>query len=1406
MLAAKHLDPIMGIDVHIVQAPGPVPPAPIPHPYIGMVLDVMDYLPKIGATVKVNGLPRGKGGTAGQAMPPHIPMGGVFVKPPTNESELFLGSATVAADDDPLVYGMLPVLSCQDIGMPAMPHKKQHASPKSLVLPTSMVLPIPAGPLVMVGGPPSFLATLTSLVQQLALSGALKGLKKLATKSKRLMRMVKRASDLAHSLAEKLLDKLGLAKLGRLGDRARNAVHEKICSFTGHPVDVATGKVLTRQTDFELPGPIPLRWERVWFSTSSWRGPLGHGWHHAFDSALLPVQDQVVCIRTSDGRELDFLAIAHGEELFDRKEKVTLFRDGRGYGLRMADGLVHRYGEVGPPGEPQRLLSIEDASGNRIRFSYDRAGRLDRISDSGGRELRVQSDGEGRITAIHAPHPTKDGETFPIVRYTYDGAGDMVEARDALDHGTRFEYRAHLLVRETNKNGLSFHFQYDREDVRAKCLRTWGDGGIYDHKLSYRFGETAVENSLGHTTTYFHKGGTVYKTVDALGVTTLTERNEFGELVKEADGLGQPTVYTHDERGNVVQVVQPDGATTSIAYDARNRPIEATDAVGGKWTWKYDEAGRIAERADPIGRKLRYVWGDGRLAAFVDPAGSTTSFQYDRAHNVIAVTRPGGATSRWDMDRLGRRLRFTNALGGVQTRTIDLLGRVTRIEEADGNVRMLVYDGEGNVVHAKDVQHDVRFTYVGMNRMASRSEAGTTVRFEYDTEERLTAVTNEHGRVYQFKHDPNGEVTEEIGYGGLLRKYARDRAARIIRVDRPEGRFSAYRHDALGRVIAVEHSDGSAETYGYRLDGSLAIAANTSTAVAFERDVLGRVVKETQGSHWVESQYDVLGLRSRVTSSLGAVQTIERNAMGDAVRVGEAKSQFEARFERDRLGLEIERSLPGGLRSHWERDRLGRPTQHTVGTARSVLRSVGYDWQPNYRLAGIMDSLKGSTAFDYDALGNLSSARYADGDIDLRMPDTVGNLFRRSDRADRQYGPAGQLLSKTDERGTTHYSYDAEGNLVEKHEPTGRTWRYAWNGAGMLAKVTRPDGTEVTFAYDALGRRVTKTYRGQTTHWVWDGNNPLHEWVEGRLEALAAKTDTPALSDDAVGKKRDAELQALLAQGPPQRGTREAPITWLFEPESFAPMAKLAQGARLSIVTDHIGTPMFMADEDGRARWSATTSIYGELRETEGDRHACPFRWPGQYEDAETGLYYNRWRYYDPEAASYVSSDPIGLAGGRAPYAYPRDPNRSIDPLGLSCAAPKASFYARSDGTLVPSTGYRHVSSDAPYLPELIKTGHTPANPKGTYISFTKIDDPKLAPGALQVPHDAAIRIEFDTANVADDVRIPKGKWGQADHLEPITADFPEFGPGGATQAVTEKPIQATRITDLRTGKVLYGK
>ena len=321
-----------------------------------------------------------------------------------------------------------------------------------------------------------------------------------------------------------------------------------------------------------------------------------------------------------------------------------------------------------------------------------------------------------------------------------------------------------------------------------------------------------------------------------------------------------------------------------------------------------------------------------------------------------------------------------------------------------------------------------------------------------------------------------------------------------------------------------------------------------------------------------------------------------------------------------------------------------------------------------------------------DALGNLAAAAYSDGKVDLRMPDAVGNLFRTGDRSDRKYGPAGQLSESRDARGVTAYEYDPEGNLIKKIEPDGAVWTYAWNGAGMLASVTRPDGHVVSFTYDALARRLSKTYRGKTTRWIWDGNVPLHEWVE-RSEDAVDQDFTAARQEDvvAVGEKN---LRALLAgrpaNGPPspaasaaeasmlaaaECGTAEAPITWLFEPESFAPLAKLVGGERYGIVTDHLGTPRGMFDGDGREVWGADIDTLGDLRNQRGERQACPFRWPGQYEDAETGLHYNRFRYYAADIGAFIAPDPIGLLGGPRPYSHVGDPLTWTDALGLSCDA-----------------------------------------------------------------------------------------------------------------------------------------
>ncbi|MBL7798022.1 MAG: RHS repeat protein, partial [Saprospiraceae bacterium] len=1084
----------------------------------------------------------------------------------------------------------------------------------------------------------------------------------------------------------------------------RNKVHKGICAVTGHPVDIATGKVFTEITDFELPGPIPLVWERTWYSTSAYNGPLGHGWHHTYDLYLAnDPETNGLIIRMADGRNIFFPALLPGEAAYNQQEKLQLTREEGGYVLTGADRLRYRFGEpLGNSTARQPLLRIEDTAGFFIEFQYDGRGFPERIRDSAGRILTVQTDASGRITAISAPHPDHAGGTLTLVQYRYDPNGNLAEALDAQDKPFSYFYQKHLLVQETNRNGLSFYFEYDGADESAWCIRTWGDGGIYDHKLTYQKAEkwTVVENSLGHKTTYYwNDDGLVFKTIDPFGHEQLTRYGDFCQVTAQTDELGSTTFFTYDKAGNQTATQYPDGSTLMMAYD-ENLLLAVTDQNGGKWQWSYNEAGQLIQRINPLGIATQYSYQNGLLHAVTDALSGVTRLTYDTQHNLIALTTPDGATSRWEYDALGRCTKSTDPKGNAQNRLFNLLGWVERVVEPDGNIRQLDYDAEGNVVRARDQHHDVRFEYKGMNRLKARTEAGTRVEFAYNTEEDLTGIVNEHGYAYRFELDARGDVTTESGFDGLTRRYLRDAAGRVVEVKRPGGLSTRYEYDPMGRVTAVQHSDGSNESYAYRPDGELMEAANQHIGVKFERDPLGRVLREIQGGFVVDSVYDKLGMRTEVRSSLGAHLTFGRDIMGDVEKVSAngAGKPWEATFKRDSLGLETERLLPGGVRSRWERDKLGRPIrQEMFAGGGKPARSRTYTWDVNDRLKQIADDQKGIVKFEHDAFGNLASAQYGDGSFEFRMPDAVGNLFRSKDQKDRKYGPAGQLL----EANGTRYEYDPEGNLIKKTEPNGATWHYEWNAAGMLRRVVRPDGDTVTFTYDALGRRISKQYRGKTTRWVWDGNNILHEWIE-TAPPSPEDTPRPAMTTHAGGlikiKRRDEQLATAPANAPPQetlapgktelftdyqptsqpvnQSTNQPVIqstltTWVFEPETFAPLAKLSNGMQYSIVTDHLGTPVSMFSDSGERVWDMDLSIYGEVRQLQGWREACPFRYPGQYEDVETGLYYNQLRYFDPINSIYLSQDPIDLLGSLRLYSYVDDPNLWIDPFGLKKCGPK---------------------------------------------------------------------------------------------------------------------------------------
>ncbi|BBF86236.1 Rhs family protein [Aquitalea magnusonii] len=166
----------------------------------------------------------------------------------------------------------------------------------------------------------------------------------------------------------------------------------------------------------------------------------------------------------------------------------------------------------------------------------------------------------------------------------------------------------------------------------------------------------------------------------------------------------------------------------------------------------------------------------------------------------------------------------------------------------------------------------------------------------------------------------------------------------------------------------------------------------------------------------------------------------------------------------------------------------------------------------------------------------------------------------------------------------------------------------------------------------------------------------------------------------------------------------DAAVHYLFEPGSFIPLAQVhtdaIQGVKVPAWSqhnpydpdrdpllqagpepsapravyyyhaDHLGTPQALTDAQCQLALEMDYQAWGEAREVIAEVAASagirnPFRFQGQYHDDESGLHYNRHRYYDPEIGRFISRDPIGLMGGLNVHNYVDSPATKIDPLGL---------------------------------------------------------------------------------------------------------------------------------------------
>jgi len=915
-----------------------------------------------------------------------------------------------------------------------------------------------------------------------------------------------------------------------------------------------------------------------------------------------------------------------------------------------------------------KLVQLRDRFNNTTTITYDGSGRVWKVTDPASLTITL-SYGTNGLASIQDP-----GSPSRTTTVTVDGSRHLTGITDPDNVSTSFVFGASLLLSKLiDRRGDTTQLTYDTlarkltSSTSPPVVVFGSPNPVYLRSSDAPWEEVGVPyTSTASTPATAPRADTVRARVtDARGYTTVSQVDPFGAITRIDDAAGRTTTFIRDTNSHVLRDSLPSGHIVRRTWSGANLTqlwdSTTTRTINYAYEITWNQLVQVSGDAD----SLWHYWSSGHLDSTVVGSRSTTnplrrktSFTHDAVGRLVTGTDPGGHADTM----------YYHATGWHNTDS----------SRAGGRRIAYLYDGYGRPDTTSVYPSSVSaVAYDLLNRQTSviGPMSDTTV-YTYDS---LFArqVRDAIGQTYQFSHNAVGWVTSRTDPTGKVEQYQYDSSGNVRQVTNRRNQVIAWAaYDALNRPTSVT-ADGKTTTFAFDPHDGFSAVANSESTDTVKVDVAGRVQAqisvragtryELRATHNTRDLPDTVRMASPWADTIAyhynaslALDTL-RDLAGGRMGLGYDKHLLNAT-----------RTLPNGLS-----DTLVYPSTHTTAQVTynngSVTSTIGAKYQ--YDTLGLVSDRHNlasndtiiDTGRDYtnDPLGRLK--RYGDYTITVDSLKkciyepgygydcTSGPYKAYSTQESYNYDKVGNrrdsnaviLPGNRLARGYNGDSlvYDDDGNLITRMQGGSATQRLYWSSLGSLDSVWTTGVGTVSFGYDALGRRVRKTLGSITTGYIYSGDNLVAE-VDGGTPTtpLAEYTYYPGVDQPYSLRRR-----------------MRSDSVFYYAQDFPGNVVGLVSGAQ-SLVAQYKYKP------------------YGVDNGSSPGTVPNPFRFAARQLDSETGLYYMRARYYDPQLGRFVSEDPIGLAGGINAYVYAGDnPVNGRDPSG-ECHPQKESAPAHPTG------------------------------------------------------------------------------------------------------------------------------